>query len=195
MWKSFLAKLDAFLQELVYGDKNLIVLDYMAPSKQPVIATQTPITEELPVKATPTNPDVLGPWDSQKHNYHNVRVLCDLSGLSLEEKNLICSCVYQESEFFNYLPNGNPVEHKNLNKDGSVSSTDFGIAQINDWWHVIEYKDFPSTEYILANPDKAIQFMIDKYKAGQLSQWSSYATGANRQWLLSTSPMWNLSIA
>lgn len=56
MFKSFLAKLDAFLEELVYGDRNLVVLDHMLPSKQPVIPLQTPPTEEVPPQVAPSTP-------------------------------------------------------------------------------------------------------------------------------------------
>jgi len=42
MWKSFLAALDAFLEELVYGDKNTITLDYMTPSTPPQPSPQPP---------------------------------------------------------------------------------------------------------------------------------------------------------
>lgn len=193
MWKSFLAKLDAFLEELVYGDRNLVVLDHMLPSKQPVIPLQTSPIEELPPQVAPsTNPDILVPWDSQKHNYHNVRVLCDLSYLTVEEKNLICACVYQESEFYNYLPNGNPVIHENKSLNGVLLSTDWGIVQINDYWHVQKYPDFSSSKKIMDNPQKAVQFMIDAYKDGGLNQWVSYSSGAYKQWLSPTSPMWAL---
>lgn len=44
MWQNFLNKLDSFLEQLIHGDKNLIILDHMVPSKQPVIPLQTPPT-------------------------------------------------------------------------------------------------------------------------------------------------------
>lgn len=133
----------------------------------------------------PTVPsiDTLKTWDTPANCSHNVRVLCDMAGLSLNEKDIIWACVKQESEFQNYFPDGQPVEHQNLNKDGSLSSTDFGIVQINDWFHIGQGKDFPSVEYVLVNPDKCVQFMIDCSKAGNLSLWSSYKTGAYRAWL------------
>lgn len=140
------------------------------------------------------NPDTITyPWDSPSHNYHNTRVLCDKAGLTLEEKNLICSCIYQESEFYNYKEDGTPVEDKNLNKDGSLSSTDWGIVQVNDWFHIAPHgTPFASVAYVLANPDVTVKWMIKMYQGGQLGQWSSYKFGKNRPWLLPNSPMWQL---
>ena len=176
--------LDDILEAIVYGDK---------PVQKPVVIPQqlSPLIHPLMPKPI-INPDVLrSNWDSQQNNFHNVRVLCDLAGLTLEEKDKICACIYQESQFWNYLPSGQPVEnHNRLN--GRIVSTDWGIAQINDYWHITKYPDFVSVESILKNPDRAIEFMITAYKAGTLKQWVSYSSGAYKQWLLPNSPMWKL---
>ena len=152
-----------------------------------------PITPK-PTPPMPTDPDATSyPWDSQKHNYHNVRVLCDGAGLSLTDKNIICACIYQESTFLNYLLNGQPVKCVNKNKDGSVASTDWGICQINDHYHIGAKLDFPSVDFVMANPDKAVAFMLSMFKAGELKQWVSYSSGAYEKWLEPTSPMWALA--
>jgi hypothetical protein len=173
-----------------------------APEAQNAPISTLPQTPQPPAPTLATapsspqiapNPDTLAPdWATQQHNYHNVRVLCDLAGLTVDEKNVICACVYQESNFFNYEANGQPMRHLNTSADGTLLSTDWGIAQINDYWHVTKYPDFPSSAFIMANPQKAIQFMIDAYKGGGLNQWVSFSTGAYKQWLLPTSPMWDL---
>ena len=138
--------------------------------------------------AAPVNPDsVMYPWDTQQHCYHNVRVLCDLSGLTLAQKDVICACIYHESRF------ENSAKFENKDGNGKVWSTDWGICQINDYWHVTRYPDFPSVAYILANPAKAVQFMIDAYKRGALGEWVSYSSGAYKQWLAPNSPMWGLA--
>lgn len=181
MWLNLVA-----LFKFLFIPKEPIVVDHMTISNTPPEPQNEP---------TAANPDVLIPWADQKSNYHNARVLCDLSFLTLEEKNVICACLYQESEFLNVFPNGNPVKHENLSVAGVLLSTDWGIAQINDYWHVQKYPDFPSAAYIMANPQKAVQFMIDAYKEGGLNQWVSYSSGAYKQWLLSTSPMWKLTMS
>lgn len=141
-------------------------------------------------KSAPASPIF---WDTPKHCWHAVRVLCDQAGLLINEKNLICACIYQESRFQNYLPDGAPVRNDNLAQDGSISSSDWGIAQVNDYYHIGRGKDFPSVDYVLGNPDAIVQWMIDMYKRGNLKLWSSFSTGAYKAWLLQSSPMWTLA--
>jgi len=160
----------------------------------PVVAPESPqeaVTVSNPQVTTPTVPQAstgqIEPnWSTPKAAWHSVRVLCDSAGLNLEEKNLLCACIYQESQFLN------TATHKNF-VGGVLSSTDWGLCQINDWWHVTKYHDFPSAEFIVNNPDKAVAFMIDAYKNGGLSQWVSYSSGAYRQWLSPGSKMWMLA--
>jgi hypothetical protein len=156
------------------------------PQPVPVVVTETP----TPVVATPkpvVNPDA-GPlyWDTPKHIYHAVRVTCDLNKLSVTEKNILCACLYQESRF-----NNGAVNH-NKNSAGVTLSTDYGLCQINDYYHIGPGKDFPSVAYVLENPDKVFEWMISMYKHGMLKQWVSYSSGAYKQWLKENSPMWKL---
>lgn len=139
---------------------------------------------------TQENPDVLfDDWSVPSHAYHNTRVVCDQLGLTVNEKNLICACIYQESQF------NNAAICRNRNTQGDVTSTDWGLCQINDWFHVIQTKDFPSVEYILSNPEAVVTWMIGMYQKGQLRQWVSYSSGAYMHWLKANSPMWRLSPA
>lgn len=154
------------------------ILERMKPV--PVTTTTTP-TAPAPVKpapkpTTPTvNPDALNPWDqSIAGNEHNVRALCDLANVNLEGKNIISACVEIESNFQNYyIGTTNPVIHRNI-LNGRVESTDWGIVQINDFYHIGPGKDFASTDYVLANPTATVNYMIRMYKAGKINMWSSY---------------------
>ncbi len=85
-----------------------------------------PVPAVLPTPA-PT-PEILK-WDTPKQTWHSVRVMCDNSGLTFTQKNIVCACIWQESNFLNYLPNGEPVTHKNI-KNGKVWSTDFSLPWI-----------------------------------------------------------------
>lgn len=158
----------------------------MEPQDTSPNAPQVPIS--LP------NPDILNSdWSIQKNAYHNVRVLCDLSGLTVGEKNLLCACVYQESRFLT-----DPKPNQNKLKDGTVWSTDYGIVQVNDYFHIQGFgggsNDFPSVQYVIDNPQVCVQWMINIYKnTGALQPWASYTTGAYKQWLLASSPMWLLA--
>lgn len=155
----------------------------------PVPVTQVPSTvpesEPAPVSADPDS--YMLPWDTPRGAYHNTRVLCDRAGMTLEQKNILCACVFQESRF------DNNAKHENRDAAGDVTSTDWGIAQINDYFHIGSGKDFPSVAYVLANPQDAIEFMIEMYQAAKLSLWSSYELGAYKVWLSPSSPMWELA--
>ncbi len=147
--------------------------------------TTQPQTPEAP-SAPQTNKMLL--WDTRANCYHGTRVLCDNAGLTYDEKNILCACIFQESRF------NNNAKCENKDKAGKVWSTDWGICQINDYWHIGPHKDFPSVQYVLDNPDKAVQWMIDYYQRnGNLNAWVSYSSGAYKTWLLPASPMWKLA--
>lgn len=160
--------------------------DYVPPA--PTGAPPAPVAPTSPPLPTPTNPDVLvTDWSQPKNAYHNVRVLCDLAGLSVAQKNLICACVYQESEFKNTA-----IDH-DRNEEGVITSTDWGLCQINDFYQVGPGKPFSSAQEIVDNPQQAVQFMIDMFLAGHLNLWVSYSSRAYVPWLNPLSPMWALA--
>ena len=126
-------------------------------------------------------------FDTPQNAYHSVRVLCDQAGLTYAEKNLICECIYQESGF-----NQNSV-CDNKDSQGVVWSKDISICQVNTYFHIGAGKDFPSVEYVMANQDKVVLWMIKMYQQGLLKQWVSYSSGAYAQWGQPGSPMWKLA--
>jgi hypothetical protein len=160
---SFLEKLILLIEEIFGGEKYI---------------------EDSPVVVPPPEPVLT--FDTQHNAYHATRVLCDAAGLTLEEKNLICACIFQESRF------KNTAKGVNRGPNGEVLSTDWGLCQINDYYHIGKNKDFPSVDYVLQNPDKVVQWMISMYKHGLLKQWVSYSSKAYLKWLSPGSPMWSL---
>lgn len=183
----------AFLSSVAYitRPKTLVPPQVAMPlTPQPSIIPAEATASSVPVLAPVESIDTLYPsWATQQDAYHNARVLCDNSGLTLAEKNLISACLYQESRF-----KVGAVNH-NENGVGDILSTDYGIAQINDFYHIGAGKDFPSVEYVMDNPAKTVQFMINKYLQGRLSMWVSYSSGDYKQWLTASSPMWKLASA
>lgn len=161
-------------------------IQYIPAPVSPPVPPSAPLPPKPITMPTIGVTDLYDDWSKPKNAYHNVRVLCDRANLSLDEKNLICACVYQESTFLNSAIN------RNKDKAGNVTSTDWGIAQVNDYFHIGKGKDFPIVEYVVNNPQHVIEWMIGMYKQGQLYQWSSYRYGAYKQWLKPTSPMWSL---
>lgn len=137
-----------------------------APQSSAVVVTPqpAPISEYL--------------WDTPENAKHSVRVICDEEGLALADKNILCAVVEGESGFYNTAKN------ENKRADGTVSSIDWGICQINDRYHIGVGKDFPSVDYVLANPDKAVRWMTKMYKAGLIDLWCAYSNGSYRKFLV-----------
>lgn len=119
---------------------------------------------------TPMNPDTLTTWDTPANCRHNVRVIADLEGLTTQQKIDLSSTVHCES---NYNPS---CVHPNI-VNGAVSSTDYGICQINDYWHIGPGKDFPSSQYVLQNPEACVRWMARQFKAGNARAWVCYLKG------------------
>lgn len=179
----FYTKKNQSTQEVIVENQPLPTPVVVTPV---VTTTQTPVIAPSPSSAI--DPDA-GPlfWDTPKHIFHAVRVTCDLNDLTVDEKNILCACIYQESRF-----NNGAINH-NRDSAGNVLSTDYGLCQINDYYHIGANKDFPNVAFVVNNPDKVFGWMISMYKHGLLKQWVSYSSGAYKQWLEENSPIWDLA--
>jgi hypothetical protein len=133
----------------------------------------TPQPEPVAQPSEPVTPVVaqnLLLWDTFENRRHSVRVICDEEGLTWQQKQDLSATVHCESDY-------NPAcVHPNI-VNGKVSSTDYGIAQINDYWHIGPGKDFPSKEYVLENPEACIRWMCRQWKAGNARAWVCYLKG------------------
>ena len=89
-------------------------------------------------------------------------------GMSVDNKNLFCATMGAESGW-NVKAIGKP------NKDGS---RDYGICQINSYYWIGEGKPFPSTDYVLNNPEDCVRWAIKQWKAGHRSYWWAYTNGS-----------------
>lgn len=116
-------------------------------------------------------------WKTPAEAKQSVIVICGEMGLTKEETKLICACIQQESQF------NNTAIGRNKDKEGNVLSTDWGICQINDYYHVGPGKRWASVSQIIDNPDKAVRWMIQMYKQGLLKLWVSYSSGAYKKYL------------
>ena len=139
----------------------------------------------VPAVAPSTTPKYL--FDTIQNSQHSVREICDAEGLNLYEKSVIYACIEQESNFENYNKSGTPMIHENLAKDGkTLESTDWGICQINDtkgWYIGPAPLPFPSVDFLMANPDKAVAFMCRMAIEGELGKWVSYSSGAYEKFM------------
>lgn len=143
----------------------------MTPDPVPTPTPPTPITP--PVEAPSVPQDLL--WSTPENARHSVRVICDEEGLTYKQKDDLSRTVHCESGYQPKLVHPNVV-------NGKVSTIDYGIAQINDYWHIGPGKDFPSKEYVLANPEACIRWMAREWKAGRGRQWVCYAKGMSEHY-------------
>ncbi len=181
-----------WLQKILLAILDTVIPPRMSIQWEKIVVTPPPhVHEPVFVESKPV-PEVLS-FDTPKLAWHATRVMCDRAGLSLTQKNIVCACIWQESNFYNRYSTGKPVMHVNM-QNGHETSTDWGIVQVNDFWWIGDTKLFPSVQYVLDHPEKAVQWMIDYMKKNQhLNRWSSYSTGAYKQWLPLTSAMWKLT--
>lgn len=133
-----------------------------------------PVDEPLPIVDEP-KPKKLK-WDTKEDARHSVRVMCDNAGLSVREKNIICAVIQAESNF-----DINAI-NKNI-QGGKVMSTDWGICQINDYYHIGTGKFFTSVDEVLTVPEKSVSFIIQQYKLGNLTWWIAYRNGSYKKYL------------
>lgn len=116
-------------------------------------------------------------WDTPVNARHSCRVIMDEYGLSWQAKNLLCAVIQAESGF--------NINAKNQNKDktGKVLSTDWGICQINDYWHIGKGKGFASIEEVVNKPEKSVRFMVDMFRHGKLGLWCAFTNSSYKRFL------------
>ena len=96
--------------------------------------------------------------------------VCKSQNLTQQQTNDVYNTIRCESGF-------NPkCVHPNLVK-GKVSTTDYGICQVNDYWHIGASKDFPSVDFVMNNPEACVVWMCKMCKAGKLNLWVCYSGG------------------
>lgn len=162
--------LDGHWSDVVAALKYFAQLLFPRPEEVKENPVINPVTETSPL------PETLK-WDNFENSRHSVRVICDEEGLTWEQKNLITAVIHAESGF------NNKAKCLNKKKDGTISSTDWGICQINDYWHIGQGKSFPSVDYVINNPDKVVRWMIKMYRGGSLKLWVAYTNGSYKKYL------------
>ena len=180
---------------------SLIQAQALLPDPVPVIINPQP----MPTPVDILHSDVLYPdWSIPAQARHNVRALCDLTGLSAQtmvvdgvtysKKDVMTACVAIESSFninavnrnYSFVPrvdaHGNPVIDPNTKKqivDKILMSTDNGIAQWNDVYHGKEI----TPDQALHDPEMAIRLMCKYWLQGLESQWCSFTNGSFKHYL------------
>jgi hypothetical protein len=172
-------KINPILQAIINIIKKILDIDQEIINKNVLVKPVVPIIDTSPIKLPEKEMKPKYIWDNPKDARHSVRVICDEEGLSVADKNVLCACVQVESGF-------NPkAVGENKDKTGKVWSRDWGIVQINDYYHVGNGPDksFPSTQYILDNPEECVRWMCKLWKQGKQHLWASYNSGAYKKYL------------
>lgn len=134
---------------------------------QPLIPMSNPSLDTMN-KELPRQSKFL--WDTPSNARHSVRLICDEMKVPYAMKDDICRVLDCESGF-------NPkCVHPNVVRT-VTTSVDYGICQINDYWHIGQGKDFPSTDYVLNNPEADVRWLIKLALAGKLNLWVCYSSG------------------
>ena len=164
--KALLAIKSFVVEHFAYQDE---VKTPLIPLDLPVSRTDSPKVVEVPQKP-------VYDWSTRETTRKSCRMVMDEFGLTWKEKDLLCAVIKGESAFDIYSKNDNK-------KNGKVLSTDWGICQINDFYHVGQGKSFPSVQYILDNPDECVRFMVRMYKLGHLDWWIAYRNGSWKKYI------------
>ena len=113
----------------------------------------------------------------------SILAMCTQNGLDpimingVSASKVLVACVEVES---NFEPH---AIHLNVNENGAVTSIDYGIVQVNDFWHIGPGKDFATPEAVLSNPTACIEWMVKMFLAGKQDLWTSYSSGAYLKFL------------
>lgn len=111
-------------------------------------------------------------WDTPEEARHSVRVICDEEGLSVQDKNDLCATVGAESGW-------KPGAIGKPNKDGS---RDYGIIQLNDKYWIGKVKLFPTTDFVLENPEICIRWMCGNWVEHK-KWWYGFTNGSYKKFL------------
>lgn len=177
------AKMNALitlLQNLVVLYKRLIAQKSGYP---PPIAPKPAPAPIPPAPPLITPPTYL--WDTAANARHSVRVICDEEGLTYDMsagayslKEILCACIQVESGF------DINAKHENIGMNNVVTSTDYGIVQVNDYFHIGTGKDFPSVQYVLSHSEECVRWMARLFKTEKGRQlWSSYKFSLYKKYL------------
>ena len=198
----FFGEITDFIAELFVAVFDRTIHEPM--NEPPTAPIQNVSNTPAPTPITPSSSDSGASqvllWDTPKHAYRSTRILCDKAGLSLAKTvnvdgilytpaDIVCSVIMGESEF------SNNARNFNKNKAGVVTSVDYGICQVNSYFHIGLGKDFESVDFVLNNPGRMVQWMINNYKLGKISMWCAYTSNWYKHYLSPTSSMWVLGQA
>ena len=150
------------------------IRDVVMPDLKKQVDAVAPVKPVEPV--APAIPVSKFDWSTPQTARRATRLICEEEGLTTGQENDLCATVEAESGY------KIGAKHENI-VNGQLSSTDWGIAQINDYWHIGKGKSFPSVQYVIDNPEACIRWMARLFKVGKAHLWSAYKNGSYQKYL------------
>lgn len=148
----------------------------LAPLSSKPSAVSAATAQPAPI-SVPTPPAPLK-FDTVQNSQICVRLLCIKEALTPAQQAELYAVIEAESGFKNDLIHPNRDA-----KTGELLSTDYGICQVNDFYHIGTGKDFPTVAFVIDNPEAVVTWMIEMYKAGKIDLWSAYQNGSYKKYL------------
>lgn len=136
-----------------------------------------PAPPTVPPQVPPAPEPVKIQWDTREHIKAACQTICDEESLNAEQKQTLVATIEGESQF------KLAAKNENKNDKGQVLSTDWGICQINDYYHIGAGKSFPSVDFVLNNPGACVRWMCKQWKAGNRNWWIAYKNGSYKKYL------------
>lgn len=149
-------------QEVI--DNVPITIPKINPGMLPIIKIWTPVNEWDIQNRSKKFGDY--PLDKKKKLYTMARQICLDKNLSPQMTAELLATIWGESSY-------NPFcQNENRRKDGTVASTDFGVAQLNDFYFL---KPLNITgEQAMLNPKFCIEIMADNFLQGHADYWVAH---------------------
>jgi hypothetical protein len=171
------AILDAIKNTLLWIQEQIDLLvkkNEMTPY-QPISEVLLPIVNSINNQSiSDSQPIVKYDWSTKETSRHSVRVICDEEGLTVSDKNDLCATIGGESNWYS----------KAIGKPNYDGSKDYGIIQLNSKFWIGEGKLFPTTDYVLNNPEPCVRWMCKQWKLGNKNWWYAYKNGSYRKFLI-----------
>lgn len=178
LWKEIEVDVEEEIEKIFSKPKPIITTMELEQTLQNKLANLP--AQQTASTSTP-GPDILVPWDttgSLSHaNFHNVRVLCDLEGLSYEMKNELCATVWGESEFNTHALCENHA--RTPSGVAYIASVDNGICQWNTHYHGAEI----TPDQAVNDPEMAVRLMCKYFLSGRADQWVAHSTDRYLQFM------------
>jgi hypothetical protein len=131
-----------------------------APTPLPPVEPPKPVEQPKPAYL----------WDTKENIRHSIRVICDESGLTVGDKNILCAVIKSESGF------NLKAERHNTDVRNSI---DYGLCQYNSYWYIS--KGTITKDQALNDPEFCVRLMIRRFKEGGLKDWVAYSSGAYKK--------------